>query len=1031
MFHYNPHNTIARIFLSCSNTLKAMTDYTWSWVGECIQVEQKDPYTHYAAAKRSGNDGSIRVFNVGDAVLTFDDDGTSMFAHVVDMYYTPPDDNQSHPSLEQNSSNSAESHPMLMRVILRWFYDVDDVPNLRVPEDHLLFSDHIEPDGTNLLHVISGKAWLFPSVRQAKAFIRDPSPEYDSSTDEVRTVSRYLNASDPALKSTRALRPGELENLLANPSRGSFFTNPFLPQPTSSSESEENRPKAKNKKSSKTNRRPRSEVANASSEDAQTEESSHSSSSFQQPSSDSASEEDDDMNIDESVLLNQDETLRPRRTRSSYMRQKSPFKPEVSPSPSSPISQAVASPQSCPPASPADQPALHRLRRRDEFDSKEENPTDLVESLPTSWHEPILSKPKNKPRTRAKTSRSRRSSKKRSSSPRESSPLSATAPIEFSFVAATPPPLQTFVRKNESLAHTTGGHITTSCDGIFVASEPPTKRHRSTHTPPCSQPDIAKAVLASTFQSISKPLAPITSHVIVGPTIGSSIRGPPEIPTSPPPRAPTSVPSALSVSESQEKAPRKFSVLPTQGENSPELRKPFEPRRTATGAVFQPTAPRDGANTMPCSTTLIAPLSSGILPGASDIRASVQCAGSSFNPFENIQTNVLYTAPVRATAVPVVNLHKFPHGADGSGKANSTTGSMSIRGARRIRTSVVSRVKTEPQLNHAGAVPSSSIPVVNHEVSKRRIEKVVENRAMGLNGPRVHESAVPNNLSRTGDDTNLSTPTIPTKTVQVNGTVGGTFKGREPHKNISKVAVERSKTRVKREDIMAEDNYMAVVAKEEPEFVLRPATNVLGKKEIRRTGEVDVAARRAAKGTRFVKTQPEVGASLVLGYSYSTEAPKVSGKEVIADPDSVVYLETDADDGTNMSFEPTSANADARKSVNIADHDCGGATSATVNNANSEGQDEVLCGNSKQSVRAEGNTELTKLVHELNVLYTGFTRDKRDKLNLLLGPFAQHVGAVLAKYENGSNEQSLSDDMAEQIVRQTLLELEAAGMPIC
>lgn len=1003
-----------------------MTDYTWSWVGDSVQVERKDPYTHYAAAKRSGDDGSIRVFNVGDAVLTFDDDGTSMFAHVVDMYYTPPDPNQSHPSPEQNSSHSAESHPMLMRVVLRWFYDVDDVPDLHVPEDHLLFSDHIEPDGTNLLHVISGKAWLFPSIRQAKAFIRDPPSEYDSSADVVRTVSRYLDASDPALKSTRALRPGELENLLANPSRDSFFSNPFLPQSTSSSESKESHLKAKNKKSPKTNRRPRSEVANASGEKVQTEESSHSSSSFQQLSSDSASEEDDNMNIDEPEVHNQGETPRPRRTRSSYMRQKSPSKAEVSLSPFRPKSQAVASPQSCLPASSADQPTLHRLRRRDESDSKEESPNDSVESLPTSYHEPILRKPKNKPRTRARTPGSRRFSKKRSLSPRGSSLLSATAPIEFSFVAATPPSLPTLVLENESLAHTAGDHITAGDDGIFVASEPPTKRHRSTPTSPFSRPDVTEVAVASTFRPTSKPLAPI-SPPVVDTTVGSSLRGPPEIPTSSSPRAPILVPSALP----QEKTPRDFSVLPRQDENSPELRKPFEPRRAATGAVFQPTAPRGSVNTMPCSTTPIAPPSSGISPGASDIRASMHGAGSSFNSFENIQPNLLYTAPVRATAVPVVNLPKVPRGANGSvGIANSTTGSSSVRGTRRMRTSAVSRVKAEPQINPADAVTSSSIPVVNRTVSKRGTAKVVEEGAMRMNGPQVFESAMPNNLSRTGDDTGLSAPKMPTKSVPVNGTPAKTCNGRESHKNTSKAIAERLKIRVKRETTVAEDTYMTVAPKEETQVVLHPATNMLENKQVLRTGEPEAVARRASQDTRFIKKQPEAEACRVSGYLYSTEEPRVSGKEVIADPDNIVQLETDVDGDTNTSFELIAASADARKGGSIANQNYRVGASGTVNTANSEGHGGVFCSN-PQSVRAEDNTELAKLVHELNVLYTGFTRDQRDKLILLLGPFAQHVGAVLARYQKGSNEQSLSDDMAEQIVRQTLLEIGAVGLPTC
>lgn len=982
-----------------------MTDYQWSWIGDPVQVERKDPHKHYAAARRSGDDGSNRVFNVGDAVLTFDDDGTSMFAHIVDMYYKMPDDNRSNATTEQNRS----PNPMFMCVVLRWFYDVDDVPNLKVPEGHLLFSDHVEPDGTNLLHVISAKAWLFPTIRRAKTFVCKPPPEYDSSADEVRTVSRYLDASDPALKSTRALHPGELELLLANPSRSPFFTNPMLPSSTSSSsEGEERRLKVKSrikKKTHRTSRRPRVEGENLSEANAQGEESSHSSASlFQQPSLDSVSEEEGEMNIDEPEVHEHVDTPRTRRTRLSFSLQKTSSKPSL---PSSTTGSHIVAPQQSHDLTPpADSSKHRRLHRRDKSQSDEgNNDDDSTQSLPASWQEPVLDEPKTTPRHRTKTSSGTCILKKRGSASRESSPPPAVGPIEFTFVAATPAPSPPIVLKAEKFPQTAGNRITANDGEICTAVEPPNKRRRTVPNLPTSQADTTADTVASALRSISRALGPSTTPSKRGPTTGPSPRGPSRVSMPFPSHSTKSTLIAPPIPSSLQRGSDMFSAQTRRDESLGETWIPFEPRRAATGAVFQPTAPRGSANTIGSRATQISPFPPEAPPQAHNLNAVTHDAGSGFISFESAQPATQYTAPLRATAVPVVNLRGVPRGvctpADATNFASSQE---ATRRVNRTRNSAVPHVKAEPIINHVEAA-------VNRAALKKRSSNVVQGESsVHTKGSQMGRPPVPNRGLRSNEGTNLWTPTIPANGAYVNGDGAETdFGGGQPHANTNRHHVVHLKAHVKREVDTADQGYVARGAKEEALEISDPSLHILEASQ------------------SLGRIQP---AETVPVDPYAAKKHELSRKEVVIDPDRGVLPDSNDNGDTHESFGIVSASAVGDKNGSVAGEGDRTVINGKKGAADSGGQDgrEV-----RQDPAAgvcpgdNGNGDLRKLVHELNVLYTGFTKGQRDRLNILLGPFAHHVGAVLERYQNATSNESLSDAMAEQIVRQTLVEIGVFG----
>lgn len=983
--------------------------FTWLWYSDPVQKSNNDSYVHYTAVKRTGSDGSIRIFNVGDAVITCDTDCTSMFAHVVDMYSKPSgtDEDSDSPTTETAQSTNRF-------VVLRWFYDVDDVPNYKLPKGHLLFSDHVEPDETNYLHVMFGKVWLFQSPAEAKAFLAEPSKEYDPEEDEVRTVSRYLNISDPALKSTRALRPKELKFLLANPSRDTLFSNPFLSTSPSSSSEQEDRPanaaKRTRSKRLKTERRLRPKDENVLDEGEQIDEDSSSSASFREPNSNSESEADSSASVDKPRASRKGKRPPPRRTRSRHKTRKSSSKPKSvpsSPTLPSPVDQLSPSVHPAPPSNQSVR--LRRLSRRDgHFDR---NSDDLsFPSLPDSWTEPLLDEDEISPTAQPTTSiiHGKRSSKKRSRASLETEPVSKSGPqsisepqltsepISFSFVApqTVSAPNPWTISQPHTYHHVS--HTTIRNENSDFVPDRPAKRHRSAfHQAPLPWPGI-ESMPASAPRSISHavestPFSSNTDGVLtfsapISNEKAASLCANQTIMPNPP-----SLQFPVHAGPSCSPVPREqdgnwISDLPGQGDSVAETMMHQELRRTDTGSVFQPSERRRTSAQVKKAPSIAFP---SVGPSSKSSYLHTPSVKSSFVVLEETPINTRAT-PYRATAVPVVNLRAIPRGVYTSADTlNGNCDAVPVKRRRRLRKPAFPQVKAEPQINDSQPLEPSRL-ITNATAFQKETE---------MNLP---------NGSRSQD--------FPLTTEQVMHSTAIDYVYNEP---VSLSAVTAGAT-------------LAAAVKEESDVILSEINGETEPGYVTETVRAVSTDHQLVQDDQFFPGMETVGENHKDGKGPSKDQKDISPENTaVTVPDSAVLYDSITDDHECGLFGMSARENGIEEGD---DERMKGKQHVAVSNGKFVGENiETQVENSSHAIFLElnywvrENSELAELVQRLLAMYLGLTKRQRDMLDRLWNPFLHHVKFVLARNSDNVDSSPMSDDRADQIVGETLLEMESIG----
>lgn len=240
----------------------------WEWDGSPIR-EDPNGRKYYQRVRQILPTGVRRVFRLGDTVcLAVDDDDESIswVAQLVQMSMEPSDDLEpifsaevaaklSQSTAGGNVSGDVEASVdtdddddkldelySRMRLIVRWFYAYSDVPQetikQREPADvpakktEYYFTDHVESE-PNSVDIITGRAHIFQSESEQKRFSLACSTgmfkknQYIAESDKILVckwycgigVEKYANRVAPM----RLMRDGELEHLLANPTRKPCF----------------------------------------------------------------------------------------------------------------------------------------------------------------------------------------------------------------------------------------------------------------------------------------------------------------------------------------------------------------------------------------------------------------------------------------------------------------------------------------------------------------------------------------------------------------------------------------------------------------------------------------------------------------------------------------------------------------------------------------------------------------------------------------------------------------------------------------
>lgn len=218
-----------------------MSRAKWEWLSNGrADFDKHRGRIYYQAVRFTRlSDGSTRKFFVGDTVSVASFDGF-WFAQIVEMF-------QVNPRLPLGTTEEPELKTLLeaeevlrrdelesalntlgMRLTLRWFYDINEVPELAlrsspVPRPlasgmELYFSDHVEKSGSNSVEVIDGFVFLYASLSQYNAKKKAPPPQFNPISDTIGLVRCFVRSNTHNI---RELSEGELKRLLDKPSTSS------------------------------------------------------------------------------------------------------------------------------------------------------------------------------------------------------------------------------------------------------------------------------------------------------------------------------------------------------------------------------------------------------------------------------------------------------------------------------------------------------------------------------------------------------------------------------------------------------------------------------------------------------------------------------------------------------------------------------------------------------------------------------------------------------------------------------------------